>query len=308
MNGAFQDMNSKGSFTEVDSGIFDNVCRTLDCAPEDITEAVFIEAGLTNHSILITVKGEKYIYRDPGKGTEEIVNRKAEAFALQIASELGLDDTFIYEDPDEGWKISRYIEGCTELDYANREHVRRALQMARTLHTSGKTSPWSFDFFDEGVNIAAMLKDLGYPLPGDFEELLGRASLIAEKMRLEAGSPVLCHNDFYGPNFLVKGDEMRLIDWEYAAMGDPTCDIGNFVSQGSGYSVEETIDILPLYYGRAATDEEKRHCVAAVGVVGWYWYVWAMYKEAMGNPVGEWQDIWYRAAKRFISAAEEMYA
>ena len=100
---------------------------------------------------------------------------------------------------------------------------------------------------------------------------------------------------------------MRLIDWEYAAMGDPACDIGNFVAQGSGYTVEQTLDLLPLYYGREATETEKRHCLGAVGLVGWYWYVWAMYKEAMGNPMGEWLYIWYKAAKRFSAAAEQLY-
>ncbi len=147
---------------------------------------------------------------------------------------------------------------------------------------------YSFDFYDEGVKIAEILKRIDYPLPCDFEELASRVGAIAAKMHAEAGEPVLCHNDFYGPNFLVRGDEMRLIDWEYAAMGDPACDIGNFVAQGSGYTVEQTLAILPLYYGREASDVEKRHCLAAVGLVGWYWYIWAMYKEAMGNPVGEW--------------------
>ena len=146
-----------------------------------------------------------------------------------------------------------------------------------------------------------------YALPRDFEQLAARIGAVADKMHAEAGEPVLCHNDFYGPNFLVKGDEMRLIDWEYAAMGDPTCDLGNFVAQGSGYTVEETLGILPLYYGREATLQEQRHCLAAVSVVGWYWYVWAMYKEAMGAPVGEWLYIWYRAAKQFAAAAEELY-
>lgn len=90
-------------------------------------------------------------------------------------------------------------------------------------------------------------------------------------------------------------------------MGDYACDIGNFVAQGSGYSVQETVDILDLYYGRPPTAEEKRHCLAAVSVVGYYWYVWAMYKEAMGNPVGEWLYVWYKAAKRFAAVALELY-
>ena len=294
-------------FTNVDSKILSNIADVLGCTRTDISDVVPMSAGLTNLSTLFTVKGERYVYRHPGNGTEEIINRRAEAYALEIARDLGLDDTFIFEDPDQGWKISRYIDGCTELDYADRGQVEQALRMAHLLHTSGKTSPWSFDFYDEGVHIVHILKDRGYPLPRDFDELADRIAAVAALMKGEAGDPVLCHNDFYGPNFLVRGDEMRLIDWEYAAMGDPLCDIGNFVAQGSGYSVEETIDIIPLYYGRPATAAEERHCLAAVGVVGWYWYVWAMYKEAMGNPVGEWLYTWYRAAKQFGNAAAKLY-
>ncbi len=47
------------------------------------------------------------------KRYRKIINREAEAFAFGgVARDLGLDDTFLYEDPDEGWKISLYIEGC----------------------------------------------------------------------------------------------------------------------------------------------------------------------------------------------------
>lgn len=292
-------------FANVDSRILDNICKTLHCQREHICDVRPVKAGLTNLSTVFAVEGKRYIYRHPGTGTDKIINREAEAFALTVARDLGLDDTFIYEDPVEGWKISRFVDGCSELDYANRGQVSQALSMARTLHTSGKVSPWSFDFFSEGVKIAGLLRGCGYPLPRDFDELMARVEAIATRMRSLVKRPVLCHNDFYGPNFLVRGDEMRLIDWEYAAMGDPICDLGNFVAQGSGYSVEETLDILPLYYGREATAQEQWHALAAVCVVGWYWYVWAMYKEALGNPVGQWLYTWYKAAVTFGKAAEK---
>ncbi|MFR3274010.1 MAG: hypothetical protein ACLTQI_09570 [Slackia sp.] len=37
--------------------------------------------------------------------------------------------------------------------------------------------------------------------------------------------------------------------------------------------------------------------------MGWYWYVWAMYKEAMGAPVGEW--LYICIARRRVAAAAE---
>lgn len=290
-------------FANVDSRILDNICSTLDCAREDIASVEPVNAGLTNLSVLFEVRGCKYVYRHPGNGTEDIINRQAEAHALSVAKRLGLDESFVYEDPREGWKISSFIEGCSELDYEDLDQVKRALELVRKLHESGETSPWSFDFFAEAKKIVTLLEKRSYPLPRDFDELQGAIVQVAEIMAADAGDPVLCHNDFYGPNVLVRGDEMWLIDWEYSAMGDYACDIGNFVAQGPGHTVQEAVDLLDFYYGRPPTPEEKRHCLAAIAVVGYYWYVWAMYKEAMGNPVGEWIYVWYKAAKRFSAAA-----
>lgn len=294
-------------FENVDSRILENICRALECKRSDITGVEPVKAGLTNLSVLFSCKGKQYIYRHPGVGTEEIVNRRAEAHALGIAKKLSLDETYVYEDPEEGWKISAYIPGCEEFDYYNPAHVKQAMQILRTLHTSGEVSPWSFDFHDEGKHIVKLLKDASYPLPRDFDSLSQEIDTLASYLELEAGAPVLCHNDFYGPNLLVKGDEMQLIDWEYAAMGDYGCDLGNFVSQGSGYSIEQAESLVSIYFGREATAEEVRHCLGCTAVVGWYWYVWSIYKEMQGNPVGEWLYIWYKAAKQFCAHVLPQY-
>ena len=294
-------------FENVDSRILENICRALECKRSDIMGVEPVKAGLTNLSVLFSCKGKQYIYRHPGVGTEEIVNRRAEAHALEIAKKLSLDETYVYEDPEEGWKISAYIPGCEEFDYHNPAHVKQAMQILRTLHTSGEVSPWSFDFHDEGKRIVKLLKDASYPLPRDFDSLSQEIDTLASYLKLEAGAPVLCHNDFYGPNLLVKGDEMQLIDWEYAAMGDYGCDLGNFVSQGSGYSIEQAESLVSIYFGREATAEEVRHCLGCTAVVGWYWYVWSIYKEMQGNPVGEWLYIWYKAAKQFCAHVLPQY-
>mgnify|MGYP003217940120 CR=1 FL=1 len=286
----------------VDSKILDNICTTLACTRSDITHVEPLNAGLTNLSVLFDCRGDRYVYRHPGAGTDAIVNRKAETHALKVAAELGLDTSFVFEDPTSGWKISRYIPH-DEFDYRNPEHVATALSIARRLHTSGATSPYSFDFYDEACKIVDLLKREGWNMPGGFSDVASSIERLIGPMRDGAGRPVLCHNDFYGPNLLVTEDGICLIDWEYAAMGDYGCDFGNFIAQGSGYSVQEALSALPLYFGREATDSEAFHCIACVAVVGWYWYVWAMYKECKGSPVGEWLSIWYKAAKSFSTYA-----
>lgn len=291
----------------VDSSILDNICATLSCEREDIVRVRPVKAGLTNLSVLFSCKGVQYVYRHPGLGTDEIVNRQAEAHSLAVAKRLGLDDTFVYEDPEQGWKISRYIPGCVEFDYRDPDHVRRALALARRLHESGEESPWQFDFYDEACKIEALLRDAGYPLPSDFSALSETVGELARYVRAESCASVLCHNDFYGPNLLVKDDAMYLIDWEYSAMGDYACDIGNFIAQGSGYSVEEAARVVDVYFGREATRDELLHCMGCTAIVGYYWYVWAIYKESQGNAMNEWLYAWYRAAKDFTAFALPAY-
>ena len=40
--------------------------------------------------------------------------------------------------------------------------------------------------------------------------------------------PVLCHDDLLAANFLRSPDGIRIVDWEYAGMGDRYFDLGNF--------------------------------------------------------------------------------
>jgi thiamine kinase-like enzyme len=37
-----------------------------------------------------------------------------------------------------------------------------------------------------------------------------------------------CHNDLLNANFIDDGARVRIVDWEYAGMGDPFFDLGNF--------------------------------------------------------------------------------
>ncbi len=290
----------------VGSDVLDNICATLGCERTDIQNIDPIKQGLTNLSFYFECEGEAYVYRHPGAGTNEIINRPAEAFACKASAKLGLDDTFVTEDAESGWKISKFVPDCTGFDYSNETQVARALGMARTLHESGIVSPWSFDFYDESMKIVHLLQDAGWLFPAGFEKLSRAIESLVAPMRAGAGAPVLCHNDFYGPNLLVHGDDMWLIDWEYSAMGDYGNDFGNFIAQSDHYDVEGALEIMPLYFGRTPTEEEQFHLIACSAVVGWYWYVWAMFKELKGAPAGEWLYVWYKAAKAFSAHACRM--
>lgn len=290
----------------VDSAILDNICAVLSCGRGDITEVVPIKQGLTNLSFRFSCKGGKYVYRHPGAGTSEIISRESEARSQAIAKRLGIDGTFIHEDPALGWKISEYVEGCVPFDYHDASHVRRGLALARKLHGSGERTPWTFDVYEKAREIVALLGSRSYPSFPDFEDLSRTAARLDALVKADGVEPCLCHNDFYAPNFLVRDDLVHLIDWEYSAMSDYASDLGTFICC-SDYTVNEARDVVQEYFEGKATDGDMRHCMAYVGISAYYWFVWALYKEAQGDPVGEWLYLWYRAAKSYGAYALGLY-
>lgn len=308
----FDSLEDLRSFDEdfllnVDSKILDNICEYFQCTRHDLGDIKPIKEGLTNLSFLFSYKGELYVYRHPGTGTEKIISRESEAYSQAVAKRLGIDDTFVYEDPQTGWKISRYLTDCEEFDYHNTEHVRIALGLIRKLHECGETSAWHFDLYDKACEICELLAMDAAVAFSDFAELQMMAEKLNDHLKQDNPKVCLCHNDFYAPNLLVKDGKISVIDWEYSAMSYDVADIGSFVCS-SYYTYDEFVAVLPHYYGRTPSAVELRTCCAATALSGYYWFVWALYKEATGHPVGEWMYEWYRVCKLFGKKALELYA
>lgn len=291
-----------------DSRILKNICRVLNCEIRDIVNIEAIKAGLTNTSFKFTLRGEDYVYRHPGKGTEQYINRKSEAFSMKIASELGLDNTFIYMDGDEGWKISRYIQDVRELDYHNPEQVTQAIEIMKRLHGENITAPYDFDIWSRVQDFTGLLKAAGKT---DFEgarelsELMGRVhgQIIADGYARKC----LCHNDCYSPNFLLdKDDHMYLIDWEYSGGDDPASDMGTFICC-SDYTYDEAVKVIRQYLGGSAEPGLLRHYIGYVAIASYYWFVWALFQEMRGNHVGEWLYLWNRNSRIYGEITLEMF-
>lgn len=291
--------------TNINSDVLDNICKTLSCARGDIKGIAPIIGGLSNFSFYFHINDSEYVYRHPGVATQGLLNRAVEAEVEEIAFELGLDETFLYQDADKGWKISKFINITEPFDYSNDHHVEIALCMARNLHRSGRAVDNVFDLLDETEKIKALLigsKQLDFP---DFEMLDQRANRLYEYASKDKGTICLCHNDFYAPNILISDGEFYLIDWEYTGMSDYASDLGTFICC-SHYNYDEALKVLEVYFGRKLTREEIIHCMAYVSLAGYYWFIWALNKEASNEPVGEWLHLWYRFAKEFGVIAEQL--
>lgn len=291
----------------VDSEVFDNIVEVLGCSASEIRDVYPLKQGLTNLSCHFATDEGEFVYRHPGIGTERLIDRSAEVAAQLVAKGLGIDETFIYEDPDKGWKISRFIPNCRQLDPHDDEQLARAMQMAAKLHEKAVEMGRTFDFYGESKKYEQALLEHGpIDVPG-YAEMAEQAALLQRYVQAEAGEKCLTHNDFFYLNLLLdEDDELYLIDWEYAGMADYANDFGTFTVTCE-LNEGEAERALEHYFGRTPTFEERRHNFAYVAFAGWCWYVWALVKEAEGDNVGEWLYIYYNYAKRYLSKVLNWY-
>lgn len=291
----------------LDLDIFRNICDTLGCSQEEIHDVYPLKKGLTNLSCHFSTNDGEYVYRHPGIGTDKIIDRAVEEQAEKLAVKLGIDKTFIKEDPESGWKISRFLPDCRTLDPADDVELKRAMELARSLHNQDIELDRSFDYLAEGLKYEQALLEKGpIEIPG-YDELRAQALAVDAHAKADNARRCLTHNDFFDLNLLIDKDgELNLIDWEYAGMSDYASDFGTFVVTCK-LDAERAEQALAYYFGREPNAAELRHCLAFIGLAGWCWYVWALLKESEGDCVGDWLYIYYRYAKEYLPKVCELY-
>ena len=289
------------------SEIIDNICDTLDCIASDIMNIKPLKDGLTNTSFSFDCLGKKYVYRHPGVGTEKYIDRSSEAASMEVAAKLQIDRTFVAMSKDKGWKISEFITNARALDYDNWDHVEKAMELLRRLHQSGEKTNHNFDLIAGIDDFKEKLQTSNRFEFDGLDELDQLIATLIEFLKKDKAEKVLCHGDSYSPNFLLnEQDEMSLIDWEYSGMGDLSGDIGTFICC-SNYTLEQAERVLEIYSQGSLDTKTKRHYLAYVAVTSYHWFLWALFQESVGKPVGEFLYIWYRYTKQYGQLALSMY-
>ena len=93
----------------------------------------------------------------------------------------------------------------------------------------------------------------GTPIPREFGRLLAGAMRIRAALHGPEHDPLPCHNDLLNANFIHDGERVRIVDWEYAGMGDRYFDLGN-LSVNNGLAEDDDEALLAAYFGEPCTD------------------------------------------------------
>lgn len=289
--------------------IFHNICEVLKCKEGDICDIMVLKKGMTNASFAFTCKkdGRKYVYRHPGKGTEEFISRDSEYFSMQVAKELKLDRTFIYMHPTEGWKISYYVENARILDYHNDKDMAQAMALMSDLHKANVQSKFAYRLWDQATDFLHKIQKLHKDDTSDFYKLHDKIEKLYKYAQKDGWPECLNHCDTLAANFLIGEDgEMTLIDWEYSGQGDTAQDLGSFIAC-SDLSYDEALSAIHKYVGHEPTKEELRHYLAYTAIASYCWYLWAIYSEANSVDTGDFLKLWHDYSYLYFGKAIELY-
>ena len=184
--------------------------------------------GITNHNVKVTVDGETYVLRVVGRDTELLgIDRRGEHEATRAAASVGVGPEVIAFVEPEGWLVTRFIAGRIPATHEFREPatLERVGETLRRVH-SGAPLPTGFDSFRVVEDYLDTALSRGAAKPEAWDWASGIAARIEATRANRAAVP--CHNDLLNANFIDDGVRLRIVDWEYAGMGDPFFDLANF--------------------------------------------------------------------------------
>ena len=213
-----------------------------------------LSGGITNRNFLVTAAGarDRFVLRLAGNDTHLLgISREVEHAATVTAAGVGVGPEVVAFVRPEGYLVTKFIVGGPVSDDAvhRPETIRRVADSIRRFH-DGPPIPGLFMPFRIVEAYRALAMARGVAIPGAYE----LAMSIARRIELAfLASPVElrpCHNDLLNANFIDDGERIRIVDWEYAGLGDPFFDLGNF-SVNNGLTPDEDTLLLEAYEGAA---------------------------------------------------------
>ena len=286
------------------------IAEALDCREQDVKEITVLKKGMTNRSFLFSVNGTKYIMRIPGEGTDQLINRKQEAEVFRTIRGLGLCDDPVYINPDNGYKITRYLEGVRACDSESLPDLSRCMEKLRRFHKMKLTVPHTFDIFGQ-IEFYESLWEGNPSVYRDYTKTKENALSLRSYIDQQEKDWCLTHIDAVPDNFLFytpegsKDEQLQLTDWEYSGMQDPHVDIAMFCIY-SLYDKQQCDRLIDLYFSHSCPDAARAKIYCYIAVCGLLWSNWCEYKRKLGVEFGEYSLRQYRFAKDFYRYAREL--
>lgn len=233
---------------------YDGIVRRV--WPDGRSSFEVLGGGITNHNLKVSRADGVFVLRITGKDTELLgIDRVVELEATRAAAAVGVGPDVVDFVQPEGWLVTRFVEGKIPTlermqEPATVRHVAAAL---RAVH-SGPPVRGRFNAFRVVEDYRTTAFDRGAEMPRGY----AAARQVARRIELlrRAAPERPCHNDLLNANFIDDGRRLRIVDWEYAGMGDVFFDLANF-SVNHGLDGDARDALLEAYFGAVRPGDRR---------------------------------------------------
>jgi thiamine kinase-like enzyme len=217
-----------------------------------------LEGGLTNKNYKIEVGSVAYVLRLAGQQSNLLgINRSLEYACAKAAATIGVGPEVIAYLPEYECLVTRFLDGQSLTADQTRQPdvLRRMIDGLRRFHNSNSL-PGNFSPFLALHNNYTRARDRGATFPNEVNEALELIATLEKELQSdEPNCP--CHNDLLPSNFIDDGQTVKIIDWEFAGMGDRYFDLANLAANCS-FDEEQEHQLLNLYFGAVTPDSLRR--------------------------------------------------
>ncbi len=215
-----------------------------------------LSGGITNLNFKVEADGKAYVIRLAGANTELLgIKRDVEHVANRVAGELGIAPEVMYFIEPEGYIVTSFINGrqIPRDEIVQPDYLAQVAKKIRLFHRRAPKLKAEFNVFKRIEMLTKVSKEKGAKFPSDWDFIMQKMNEARKALEKDPYIPTPCHNDLLNLNWLqenVAGDlgELRLLDWEYAGMGDIFFDLGNF-SHHHRLNEEQVNRFLFEYFG-----------------------------------------------------------
>lgn len=212
-----------------------------------------LSGGITNQNYRVDIGDESFVLRIGGKGTHLLgIDRERERACTASAAQIGVGAEVVYYHASESAEVlvTRFIAGTniSPERAAEPEMLRRIVEAMRRYH-DGPAFPGTFSPFETVRSYHRLALEHGVSFPETLSQVFQLMTRIKEAIGT-AGQPRPCHNDLLASNFIDDSRSIRIVDWEYAGMGDRFFDLGNFAVNQS-LNEQQCELLVRLYFGEA---------------------------------------------------------
>jgi thiamine kinase-like enzyme len=219
-------------------------------------DPVPLEGAITTRNYMVRFAGKDVVVRLPGVDTQLLgIDRSAERAAGELAAGAGVGPEVVVVLDDPPCLVTQFVVG----EPMRAEELREPTAVAevaaalRKLHACTEQLPVRFSSFRMVESYAARMADRGATVPASYEWAAAAALRIEAALSGPEHDPVPCHNDLLSPNFIRTQQGIRIVDWEYAGMGDRYFDLGNFAVNNE-LDEDAEAALLAAYFEASASE------------------------------------------------------